>query len=282
MKVNAVITHSEGTLVTPIPYETYAFYEKLYSVGIPVAPSRIHLSPRNEKAPQLSLYADDEVGKHFIRIPTSNDTLESINIGAYLVENASQDYREKLVSRILKDRYNSIQELIHDTKLLIYESGPVKQSFYFPLCGSLDEDGTDPYPVDNSFLRAYKWAIQEEIQNDTLLQQHDMADFFHGDDRLGEKLTSAVWSVVGYHQQLFGKVECSLKEPMTEKEMQIMKDWICGQNSDGFGEGFEQNPIRTEDGDLYVSFWNTDDDYAVMTRDELDDYIANQGMGMYQ
>lgn len=67
---------------------------------------------------------------------------------------------------------------------------------------------------------------------------------------------------------------------MTESETDIMKDWISGQNSDGWGEGFEQRPIDTEDGDLYVSFWNGGDDYAVMTQDELDEYIENEGLQM--
>ena len=35
-----------------------------------------------------------------------------------------------------------------------------------------------------------------------------------------------------------------------------MKDWITGQNSDGFGESLEQIPIKVEEGELYVSFWN--------------------------
>ena len=45
-------------------------------------------------------------------------------------------------------------------------------------------------------------------------------------------------------------------------------------------EHFEQQPIDTEDGDLYVSFWNSGDNYSIMTHDELDAYIDNQGMTM--
>ena len=47
-----------------------------------------------------------------------------------------------------------------------------------------------------------------------------------------------------------------------------------------YGEHFEQQPIDTEDGDLYVSFRNSGDNYSIMTRDELDEYIDNQGMTM--
>ena len=56
---------------------------------------------------------------------------------------------------------------------------------------------------------------------------------------------------------------------------------LCeASHNDGWGEHFEQQPIDTEDGDLYVSFWNSGDDYAIMTQDELDAYIESQGMKM--
>ena len=83
-----------------------------------------------------------------------------------------------------------------------------------------------------------------------------------------------------YRGRLFGKIECSLKEPLTDAETEILKEWIIGQNADGYGEHFEQQPINTEDGDLYVSFWNSGDDYSIMTHDELDEYIEDQGMTM--
>lgn len=38
--------------------------------------------------------------------------------------------------------------------------------------------------------------------------------------------------------------------------------------------------IDTEDGSLYVSFWNSSDDYAVMTKDEFEDYLQNTEMMM--
>ena len=43
---------------------------------------------------------------------------------------------------------------------------------------------------------------------------------------------------------------------------------------------YENVIIDTEDGDLYVSFWNSGDDYSIMTQDELDEYIESQGMKM--
>ena len=73
------------------------------------------------------------------------------------------------------------------------------------------------------------------------------------DAGLKDKLASMVWGVEVYRGELFGKTECSLKEEMAPAEEEILKDFISGQNSDGWGEHLEQCPIDTEDGDLSCS-----------------------------
>ena len=39
--------------------------------------------------------------------------------------------------------------------------------------------------------------------------------------------------------------------------------------SDGWGEGFEQQAIEIDEGELYVSLWNTENFWSVMTEEEL-------------
>ena len=46
------------------------------------------------------------------------------------------------------------------------------------------------------------------------------------------------------------------------------------------GEGFEQQPIDTMDGKLFVSFWNSDDDYAMMTESEFDEFLQQNEIQM--
>ena len=50
-------------------------------------------------------------------------------------------------------------------------------------------------------------------------------------------------------------------------------------NSDGFGEGLEQRPIETEDGDLYLSMWNSGDDYFIYDENEMNEYLSQQQNG---
>ena len=102
-----------------------------------------------------------------------------------------------------------------------------------------------------------------------------MAAYYNEDDGVSEKLTSAVWSVELHGNRLFGRIDCSLKEALTAEETEALRDWLTGQCSDGLGEGFEQQPIDTMDGELFVSFWNSGDDYAMMTESEFDEYLQN-------
>ena len=41
----------------------------------------------------------------------------------------------------------------------------------------------------------------------------------------------------------------------------VLIDELIGQAADGFGEGLEQREIKTDDGDIYVSFWHSGNDY---------------------
>ena len=69
------------------------------------------------------------------------------------------------------------------------------------------------------------------------------------------KTLSAIPSVEIRGDELKGCTTIRLKEPLTEAEMQDLQDYLKGQFSDGWGEGFEQREIQTADGALYVHFW---------------------------
>ena len=275
MIINAVIESKDGgTLVLDFPRSIYDVYEKLQSVGIRQSPHQITLSDEEGDDVRVKLYSEDETGKHLLLTLKEQNSLADANMLAFMVDNAKPDFRSKLEQNLLNDQYSSMQEVTDDIKQMLYESGPVKAVFYCPLVGEVTDEEGFSSPVDGRFLKSYAWAVEEALEADTADDEMDMAEFFDEDDGVKAKLVSAKWGVETYRGQLFGRIECSLKEELTDAETEILTDWISGQNSDGYGEHFEQQPIDTEDGDLYVSFWNSGDNYSIMTRDELDEYIV--------
>ena len=136
------------------------------------------------------------------------------------------------------------------------------------------------FKVGDSYLADSADEIADALNRYTANDENDMAAYYNKDDGVSEKLTSAIWSVELYGSRLFGRIDCSLKEALTAEETEALRDWLTGQCSDGLGEGFEQQPIDTMDGELFVSFWNSGDDYAMMTESEFDEYLQQNEMQM--
>lgn len=278
--IKAIFSSNDGTLILEFPRSIYDIYEKLQSIGIRQSPRELHLADNEDDPVKVKLYAENDLGNHLIHLMRESDTVADANMLAYLVEHASPDIRRELEGKLLADRYHCKEEAVRDIRQMTRDAGPIKVTYYCPLTGNMDVGEDELFPIGNAYLRGYAWAIEEAVKADAEKTEDNMADFFDADAGVKAKLVSAEWGVEEYRGQLFGRIECSLKEALSEKEDLVLRDWICGQNADGWGEHFEQIPIDTEEGDLYVSFWHSGNDYSIMTQDELDEYIENQGMWM--
>ena len=67
-----------------------------------------------------------------------------------------------------------------------------------------------------------------------------------------------------------------------QEDVERLKGNISGQASDVFGEGFEQRPIKTPDGEIYVSLWSSEKGWNIMTQDELEQSQQMGGMRLDQ
>ena len=73
-----------------------------------------------------------------------------------------------------------------------------------------------------------------------------------------------------------GVAVIKMTKPLFEEELESLKDYISGQFSDGWGEGFEQHEIEVSDGEIYVHFW-TSENYYIHTEEEQQSYEMNGG-----
>lgn len=273
--VYAEIKNKRDTLVLGFPRNAVDMQIKLSSIGIHKNVKDIPLSVQESDDIHVRLYAENNIWNHFVRIFSGNESLADVNTAVWEVLKADEVIKTELEQNILHDQYDSVQELLKDIEGMTVSAGKYTESFYFPLKGMLDEDEyEDYYEIDNMFLQEYKHDIREAVEREQSIG--DMAQYFNRSESVNEKLVSAVWSVDEVGGKLYGRVNVRLKEPLTEGETEILKEWISGQNSDGLGEGFEQRAIETEEGDLYVSFWNSGDGYFVYNQEEMDEYIHQQ------
>lgn len=141
---------------------------------------------------------------------------------------------------------------------------------YSPLTGSLVMDGEDTENLCQDDLAPYGEQIMAAIKEDKAIgvNTRGLMHYFDRDRPVAAKVASAEPLVMEINGGLYGVLQCKITEPLTEEEISILKDYWTGQMSDGWGESFEQRSIHTGDGELYVSFWNQDDSWKVMTAQE--------------
>ena len=78
--------------------------------------------------------------------------------------------------------------------------------------------------------------------------------------------------------ELWGVMTAELKESLSGEETAELLDFVTRQNSDGYGEGLEQRPIKTPDGEIYVSFWNNEN-YSLKLEQEMKNNTPDLGYG---
>ena len=133
---------------------------------------------------------------------------------------------------------------------------------FFPNEPDYEDEFYDEYegcPLDGHDLLQYADAVDEAVKKDIADFNGDLMQYYHEDDFVRRKVVSAVPSVEICGNKLCGCMNVELREPLNEGEQAALCDYISGQYSDGWGEGFEQREIDVGDGKLYVHFWQDHD-----------------------
>jgi hypothetical protein len=132
-------------------------------------------------------------------------------------------------------------------------------------------DEPDMEQLHSGDLVFFQEAILDGIAQEQLPGEAErgLMAYFHGPDSVNQKVESMKPTVEVVHGQLYGVAECRIKGALTEAELSALKDYCAGQYADGWGEGFEQRPRATGDGDLYVHFWQSKG-FFLKTKQELE------------
>lgn len=209
-------------------------------------------------------------------------------LGIYLVESGDVDIHESAWPYLDYERVAAEYESNHggaytnlgyvvkndDNPAQTISEEAQMMHIYFPLkiiTYPKDEYGQEEDPEDISLTEAmaYEDQILAAIDKENRHFENDrgLAEYIH-DDALNKKVHSLYPSVEIVDGKLWGVMTAGLKAPLSGEETAELQDFVVGQNADGWGEGFEQRPIKTPDGEIYVSFWNSDK-YFLKSAQEL-------------
>ena len=133
---------------------------------------------------------------------------------------------------------------------------------FFPNEPDWEDESYNEYegcPLNGHDLLQYADAVNEAVKKDIADFNGDLMQYYHEDDSVRSKVVSAVPSVEIRGNKLCGCLTVELKETLLDDEQTVLCNYITGQYSDGWGEGFEQREIDVGDGKLYVHFWQDHD-----------------------
>lgn len=146
---------------------------------------------------------------------------------------------------------------------------PLKITTY--LLNDYDWDDQNQVEISSEEAVSYEDAILSAITNDSRrLFENDrgLAEYIEN-EVLTKKVYSLYPSVEIVEGKLWGVMTAGLTEALSGEETSELLEFVAGQNSDAYGEVFEQRPIKTSDSIIYVSFWDNDKNYSLKTEQQL-------------
>ena len=230
---------------------------------------------RDENAP-IRLHADSDVGNGLLSILDGDDSLYDVRVIDEELSDVREELRDELEANLVHEQYRDVDELFDDIKEMTKSLAASKISFFCPLAGNLNDHEGDYYEADGSMLTDNIDKIEDAIRSEQA-RELKMGEYISDHADIKGKVLFAEWGVEEHSGALYGRIDCYLTEELSPEETERLKDAITGQNSDGLGEGFEQREIHIDEGDLYVSYWQSNDEYFLHTEDEFDEYLSQTG-----
>ena len=165
------------------------------------------------------------------------------------------------------DKGRSFALVIGADRFTVLPPEPALLKLYMPLTADFyprDEWGDSSEEGerwDDRTLTEYEDQILGALVKNRMPEERErgLMHWYGEQDSLNAKVRSAEFTVEVRDGCLWGVAECQVVGELTSGELTRLKDFISGQASDGWGEGFEQREIDVGDGKLYVHFWQDHD-----------------------
>ena len=284
--LNAIITHKGNTLLLEFPCKRMLLAEHLASIGIRTQPSDIKCIDEEDTPIQVKIYGESEFDAKLASLISPENSIQGVNGWCDIYHNLPYANKQKVQASVLNGEVNSLKDF--GMLLMNQRTNNVTEHFYCPLVASVyfrDEYGNcDDFPneYEGDFLSPYEDRIRELIQREDGLDSENLAVYFYGSNGAVGKLKEIHFGTQNVDGVLYGSIRIELTEPLTPEETEEIREYLIGQCADGYGEGLEQREIRIPDGEMYVSFWNSGDDYFMYNESEFDNYLHDLEMGGIQ
>ena len=132
--------------------------------------------------------------------------------------------------------------------------------------------GTEDEPTELSNYEAVRYvdSINAALRRESLPAEAErgLMHYYGKNDDIARKVRKVTFSAEVRDQKLWGVAECQVAGELTLEELAELKEYVSGQASDGFGEGFEQREISVPDGhEIYAHLWQWEN-WSIQTEQE--------------